>query len=123
MTVQEAIERADTMKPNACPSDIKYAWLTELDGRIKTEILDTHAGFDDIGTPGYSYSNRMENLLAPEPYSDMYVYWLFMKIDFMNGEYDRFNNDAMLYNTSWLAFSNYMNRNHAPRKRAQIENI
>ncbi len=123
MTVQEAIARADAMKPNACPDDVKYAWLTELDGRIKTEILDTHVGFDETGMPDYSYANRMENLLAPEPYSDMYVYWLFMKIDFMNGEFDRFNNDAMLYNTSWLAFSNYMNRIHAPRKRAQIENI
>ena len=123
MTVQEAIERADALKPNAYTDDVKYAWLSELDGRIKEEIFDTRAGLEGTKTPQYSYENRTEHLLAPAPYSEMYVYWLFMKMDFMNGEFDRFNNDAMLYNTAYLAFSNHINRNHPPVKRTQMKNI
>ena len=33
------------------------------------------------------------------------------------------DNDAILYNTSWLAFANSVNRMHTPRKRAEIKNI
>lgn len=123
MTVQEAIERADTLKPNAYSDDVKYAWLSELDGRIKAEVLDKRMGFENLPVPDYGYESRTENLLAPAPYSEMYVYWLFMKMDFMNGEFDRFNNDAVLYNTAYLAFSNHINRNHAPAGRTQTKNI
>ncbi len=123
MTVQEAIERADTLKPNAYSDDVKYAWLSELDGRIKAEVLDKRMGFENLPVPDYGYESRTKNLLAPAPYSEMYVYWLFMKMDFMNGEFDRFNNDAVLYNTAYLAFSNHINRNHAPAGRTQTKNI
>jgi len=78
---------------------------------------------EDVSVPDDYFGNGADELLAPEPYSVMYIYWIFMKIDFANGEFDRFNNDAMLFNTAWLAFSNHVNRTHAPKKRAKIENV
>lgn len=123
MTVKEAIDQADQLRPNVYEVDLKFLWLSELDGRIKTEIFDSHEGYEQIELPVYNVGNRTNSLFAPEPYSDMYVYWLFMKMDFLNGEFDRFNNDAMLYNTSWLAFSNFVNRTHQAKKRVRIENI
>ena len=123
MTVQDAILRADELRPNTFSEDMKFLWLSELDGRVKTEILDTHEGFENVEMPSYNLGNRTESLFVTEPYSDMYIYWLFMKMDFMNGEIDRFNNDAMMHNTSWLAFSNYINRNFPPRKKAEIAHV
>lgn len=122
MTVQAAIDRADELRPNTFNDDAKFLWLSELDGRIKIEIFDTHEGYEGIEMPSYNLGNRTENLFVPEPYSDMYIYWLFMKMDFMNGEFDRFNNDAMLYNTSWLAFANHINRTHSAKARTKISN-
>ena len=122
MTVQDAILRADELRPNTFSEDMKFLWLSELDGRVKTEILDTHEGFENVEMPSYNLGNRTESLFVTEPYSDMYIYWLFMKMDFMNGEFDRFNNDAMLYNTSWLAFANHGNRTHTTIPRAKIKN-
>lgn len=123
MTVQAAIAHADALRPNAYEDDVKFMWLSELDGRIKTEIFDTHEGYDEYTVPSYNLGNRTNELFAPDPYSDMYLYWLFMKMDFMNGEFDRFNNDAMLHNTAWLAFSNHINRTHPPKKRVKIDHI
>ncbi len=123
MTVQKAIERVNALRPNAYDEEQKFAWLSELDGRIKTEIFDAHEDFEDVSVPVYILGNRTDELFVPEPYSDIYMYWLFMKMDFMNGEFDRFNNDAMMYNTAWLAFSNYINRTHTIKKRTKIENL
>lgn len=123
MTVQVAIQKADELRPNTFAEEMKFMWLSELDGRIKTELFDAHEGFEDREIPTYIPGNRTNELFAPEPYTDMYLYWLFMKMDFMNGEIDRFNNDAMMHNTSWLAFSNYINRNFPPRKKAEIAHV
>ncbi len=122
MTVQAAILRADELRPNTFSQEAKYLWLSELDGRIKTDVFDTHAGYEDVEAPAYNLGNRTKELFVPEPYSDIYVYWLFMKMDFMNGDFDWFNNDAMLYNTAWLAFANYVNRTHEAKTRTKIKN-
>ena len=123
MTVQAAIAKANALRPNAYEDDLKFGWLSELDGRIKAEIFDSPEGFESFSVPSYNLGNRTDELFAPEPYTDIYIYWLFMKMDFLNGESDRFNNDAILYNTSWLAFANSVNRTHTPKKRAEIKNI
>ena len=122
MTVQEAMLRADELRPNTFSEDMKFLWLSELDGRIKTDIFDTHKGYEEIENPTYNLGNRTKALFVPEPYADIYSYWLFMKMDFMNGEFDRFNNDAMLYNTAWLAFANHVNRTREVKARAKIKN-
>lgn len=123
MTVQEAVKAADELRPNTFSEQMKMTWLSELDGRIKTEIFDLHEGFEDREIPEYIPGNRTNELFAPEPYTDMYLYWLFMKMDFMNGEIDRFNNDALMHNTQWLAFANHINRTCAPVKNAKIGHV
>lgn len=42
MTVMEAINRVDAVKPNAYKQQEKIRWLSILDGIIKKEIIDTH---------------------------------------------------------------------------------
>lgn len=123
MTVQNAVQKADRLRPNAFSAEEKYAWLSEIDGRIKEEIYDLHEGFDDIGSCLYSDQNKTADLYAPEPYSEMYVHWLFMKMDYINGEIDRFNNDAMMHNSTYLAFANHINRTCPPKKKGRISNL
>ena len=42
MTVLEAINRLDAIKPNSYSQSEKIKWLSTLDGIIKSEIMDTH---------------------------------------------------------------------------------
>ncbi|MBQ3080032.1 MAG: hypothetical protein IJC48_08565 [Clostridia bacterium] len=106
MTAIEAIERADGLRPNAYNDDIKDEWLKELDGRIEREILCIREGF----VKEAESTGLHRTLFAEEPYSEMYVYYLMMKADFMNGETERFNNDAIMFNTAWLNYANHINR-------------
>ncbi len=42
MTIQEAIDRVDLLKPNRQPGIFKVKWLSELDGLIWKEIILKH---------------------------------------------------------------------------------
>lgn len=46
MTINEVIQAVDSLKPNSYSELEKIQWLSELDGTIKAEIIDTHEGAD-----------------------------------------------------------------------------
>lgn len=116
MTIIEAIERVDSLKPNNYTQEDKIAWLSMLDGVIRTEIIDTHEGAEDVAFNGYGVDiSRDTVLLAPAPYDDVYVKWLEAQIDYSNGELAKFNNSIAMYNTAYSAFERYYNRTHMPR--------
>ena len=121
MTLLEAINLADEQRPNAYDKETKILWLSELDGRIKREIYDTHEEIRE--TPFTPYTNLFDlnkSLLAPHPYDAIYIHWLYTKIDFMNGENARFNTSALMYNTAWINLANYVNRNYRPLSGARL---
>ena len=114
MTLQEAITVCDRLKPNACAESDKRRWLSDLDGMIYGELLARHEGAPD-SFAGYDDSTDGETvLLVPAPYSDVYLKYLFAQIDFVNGEYARCSNAAMLYNTAYRAFADHIHRTRRP---------
>lgn len=121
MTLQEAIAACDRMKPNACPETDKRRWLSELDGRIYTELLAVHeeapeefSGYDDT-TPGTTA------LLVPDRYADVYLKYLSAQIDFENEEFIRYNNSAALYNAAYRAYADEYHRTHRPVQKNRIQ--
>ena len=46
MTIIEAINRIDELKPNNYTYLEKIGWLSKLDGAIKKNIIDTHEDGD-----------------------------------------------------------------------------
>lgn len=115
MTIIEAINRIDILKPNAYSQQEKVKWLSTLDGVIKKEIIDTHEGGEEVVFEGYTETtNVATELLVPAPYDDIYLRWLAAQIDYMNGEYARYNNGVQTYNDAYSAFERYYNRTHMP---------
>lgn len=116
MTIQEAIDRVDMLKPNKQPEEFKIKWLSELDGLIHREIILKHAhsgrmrhfdGYDEDTNPG-------QVLLAPYPYDEIYTWWLMSKVDLQNQEIDKYNNDRTLFNNAYDTLSDWWTRNHMP---------
>ena len=134
MTIDEAIERCDRMKPNAYSRADKIRWLSELDGRVMRDIVQTHEGkqpetgeTDTVvgeapqdketegghkpGEAGTWFIGYDENtpggtaLLAPSPYEDIYIKYLFMQIDFNNAEFTRYNNSAAMFQAVYSDFA------------------
>ena len=115
MTINEAIEKIDTLKHNTYTQPEKIAWLSKLDGMIKRLVIDTHEGAENITFNGYTADTPTDTeLLVGEPFDEIYIKWLEAQIDYTNGEYYKYNNSVMMYNTAYEAFENYYNRNHMP---------
>lgn len=115
MTIMEALYRIDEIKPNSYSQSEKIKWLSSLDGVVKSEIIDTHEGGEDVVFTGYNENSDLSTiLLVPAPYDDIYLRWLEMQIDYANGEYGKYNNSMTVYNTAYSAYANHYNRTHMP---------
>lgn len=117
MTIIEAINRIDMLKPNVYPQDEKIRWLSNLDGIIKTKLIDGHEGTENVQFEGYNDSTPPDTrLLVPPPFDDIYIRWLETWIDYYNGEYGRYNNSVTLYNDAYSEYERYYLRTHKGKK-------
>jgi hypothetical protein len=115
MTIIEATSMIDSLKPNNYTYPDKIRWLSELDGMIKANIIDTHEGGAAVAFDGYTESTDSETaLLVAAPYEDIYMKWLEAKIDYSNAEYAKYNNSKNAFNAIYTEFENYYNRHHMP---------
>ena len=116
MTINEAITRVDTHKPNGYEQSDKIAWLSTVDGMIKNNIIDTHEGGENITFNGYNdYTSLDTELIVQAPYDELYISWLSSKIDYFNGEYTKYNNNIVRFNDELTAYTNHYNRTHMPK--------
>ena len=116
MKINEAIMQLDALKYNTYTQADKIDWLSRLDGMVKHLIIDTHEGAENISFDGYDENTDLETeLLVQAPFDELYLRWMEAQVDYYNGEYDRYNNAIILFNTAYAAFENHYNRNHMPR--------
>ena len=116
MTINEAIQAVDSLKPNGYSELEKIEWLSELDGTIKAEIIDTHEGAEDTSFNGYNEQTPLEQeLIVPYPYDRLYKSWLESRIDYANGDYAKYNNSVTVFNTDYLSFQRAYNRKYMPK--------
>lgn len=117
MTILEAIGRTDDLKPNNFTELDKIRWLSELEWIVKRKVIDTHEGGEDIKFNGYDETTNTEDvLLVSAPHDDIYLKWLESKIDYHNGEYVKYNNSSVAFNTAYSEFVNCYNRQHMPKQ-------
>ena len=115
MTIIEAINQIDNIKPNQYSQPDKIRWLSNLDWVVKAEVIDTHEGAEGVVFGGYDENTPLETeLLIPQPHCDCYIKWLEAQIDYANGEYGKYNNSTEAFNGLYEAFERYYNRTHMP---------
>ena len=116
MTIIDAINEIDALKPNTMSHSDKIRCLSQLDGRIKKEIIDTHNGGETVEFNGYDDKTPETTvLLVPAPYDILYIRYLDAQIDYLNGEINRYNNSSTLYNLAFRDYSNFYTRTHLPK--------
>lgn len=118
MTLAELISEADKLRPNQYNTNQKTAWVTEIEGTIVDEVMNLAEG-DSIEFEGYIYERDEEKkLMVPDRFSDIYISYLLAKIDFYDGETDRYNNDVILYQSAYDQFTAWYRRRHMPKQTA-----
>lgn len=116
MTIYEAITQFDARQFNTYSQGDKVRWLSKLDNMVKNHIIDTHEGKEDVVFTEYNEKTDIQNtaLLVPSPYDEMYFRWLEAQVCYHNGEYDKYNNAIIMFNTDYEQYSAYYNRTHMP---------
>ena len=116
MTIQEAIERTDALKPNAYTDKEKIAWLSKLDWMLVRNIIRNHEGDKKESFTGYDDSTPMDTeLIAPPPYDAMYQRRLEAQIDLANAEYGRYNASISLFTAEYKAYGDFYTSENMPK--------
>lgn len=118
MTVIEAIELVDRLKPNKFSEEDKVKWLSDIDGLIVRELVDTHEDSPLQGEFGGYTSADNTQLIAPYPYDNLYRWYLESQIDLGNMEIAKYNNSRTLFNNAYLTYTDHYNRTHMPKRKA-----
>lgn len=95
-TLKSVIERVDEFKPNAFSVDLKVSWLNALEGRIVMSVFQLPRSA--VKKWAHSADDLGAELLVRFPHDDIYEAWLAAKIDFANGEYEKYENSMAMYN-------------------------
>ena len=115
MTIAEVISQVDALKPNNYTPEDKIRWLSSLDSRVKTQIIDAHECNEPFCFYGYdSILDQETELLVGAPYDEMYLRWLEAMIDYHNSDDDRYNNASMLFNNAYEGYKKHYTRTHMP---------
>ncbi len=119
MTLSDIIERFDKERKNELSIDIKLRWISQLDMKISSEILSDRQG---EAFHGYDSTSPLGTAVkAPEEYGEIYICYLNMKLDYMNGEIGRFNNSAMLFNRMYKEMHDFINRKERVKVNTKIK--
>lgn len=121
MTLQEALDQVDELKPNMMSRKLKIKYLSEIEQLIYDEIVMTHEHTDELeGKPVYNeQTDDGTVLIIPDPYSMVYVYWLMSKIDIQNQEDNRYNIDRVHFENAYKTMSDWWTREHMPVQRTR----
>lgn len=126
MTVFEAINLVDTLKPNHYTTEQKVEWLNILDGMIFRDVILTHVrpcGSADVFKPYQPDGDMQDTLIVPHPYCDVYRFWLESQIDLSNAELSKYNVSSALYNQTLQNYMAWYNRSHMPIQRVRAIRI
>lgn len=122
MTLQEALNEIDEKKPNMMSTARKIRYISDVEGKLHKEILMKHEHDEEDETcPTYDTNTNANTteLLVPNEYADLYIYYVLIKIDEDNQEEDKENNDRLRFEKAWREFGDYWTREHMPLQPAQ----
>ena len=114
MKVQEAIAKADRLRPNQYSDMEKLEWLSQLDGQVFDEVIRKAEGNEEITFEGYDEKSINETLLIDDRYAKAYIDYLLAQIDFYNREIGMYNNEITLFSSIYQDYKNWYIRNHMP---------
>lgn len=106
MTIQEAISSARRLRSTEITNDEMIGWLSTHDQQLYNRVLRNYGEAQPEKLPypdwlaAHTGSTAADvELMLPDTYAlTMYPLYLVMMIDLHHADYDRYNNDAILYN-------------------------
>lgn len=121
MTLQDVINRITALRSEKdCTNDFIIEKINEIEWRIKREITDVHEGSERFPFDGYDSKELNVKLIAPEPYSELYIKWVLYQVDIMNNAMIDASNSLSRFNKAYYAFASWYTRNNMPLHRGNM---
>ena len=118
MTINEAIQRVDELKPNALAPETKARWISNLNGIIGLTLFKNEAATI------LEYPNDADKeLLVPSPFDDLYVYHVMAMIDLQNEDVTEYNNSNAVYQTALQEYTSFYQRTTTPPNQLGYRNV
>lgn len=124
MKASEMIRIYDDERRNDIDSDTKLRWLRTFEQQNAKETFDTHeftpeekeGAFSDFDSDKhFSDFGYDTELMIPEPYSEVYIFYLDTRAAFRANEQERYSLASSLFNNAYITFQQYWNRTHKPK--------
>lgn len=123
MKLGKVIETVSKMKGQQYDTEIMTAWINEIEGQALEEIVNRADGFLEELQP-YDYKNDMgAELMIPDRFADVYLNYLYAKIDFNNQDTERYNNDVAMFNAAYESYGTWFRRNHVPKQKNSFRGV
>ncbi len=85
-------------------------------GLLFAENSFSATGTTEVTTP-LTYDGSGVELLVEPPHSKLYAEYIMARIDYANGEYDKYDNTMQMFNAFWGEFMRWFARVYAPADR------
>lgn len=116
MTLAEIVAKANELRPSEYTKDDLTQWVNEVERMAVDQVFEK--AFGPIRFEPYHYDLDSEKkLLIPDEYTGCYLTYIFTKADHLNGETNRYNVDAMAFESEWQQFASYFRRHYKPKRR------
>lgn len=112
MKLVELIEHITELRGQQFGTDVMTGWVNEIEAQAVDQVVSHGVEFSGDFEP-YQYEMDAEKtLLIPERFQDVYINYLLAKIDFLNQETERYNNDVAMMDAAWKEYHGWYFRNH-----------
>ena len=112
MTIIQAINRLDALKPNTYSTRQKVLWLSQLEAMVKRQVMGIRE--EEVQTfPEDADTDTL--LLMPLPFDAAYLYWLEAQIHYANEDMDLYNRAIVQFNGIYAEFKAAYKRSHRAR--------
>ena len=115
MTIAELFAKVDRLHPNQYGTEDKTRWLNEIEGKVNDEIINAAEGNDEEFVPYIYDQDQDRELLAPDRFCALYIYYIAAMCDHTDMEVEAYNNDAAMHQAAYDEFAAWYRRKILPK--------
>lgn len=120
MKVRNVLEQVNEVKPNVFSDARLVDFLNEVESMVWAEVLDNKPQeYVTITLP----NDLEKELIAPAPYSKLYGAYIQAMIDFQNEESVSYQNNMAMFNSVFLEYKKYMQREKVAENVSRFRNF
>ena len=114
MKILEAIREAEKLRASDIDEQTMIRWLSRHDGQVWRDVIRQYVGGNATPLPEYTAETDIETqeLLIPEPWDELYPFFLAMRIDLAQEEMELYTADGNVYGTLYQQWLNDYTRTH-----------